>query len=197
MSQKIGPGHPPISGRFRKGQSGNPKGRPRKKDTSKWPFQLTPFDMVMANRITITRNGVTEEVGPDVALQHRIYQRALDGDRGAEREDLKWISKRENARFADLKPKSEYIQFKTTTIQEQNPRNANEAMVILGIASYAPSSEEDGSDRERVPQLESWAVQMALSRRRSRGRLSSSAQQTIASHTKDAESIRWPRSAGK
>lgn len=68
---------------------------------------------------------------------------------------------------------------------------------ILGIASYAPSSEEDGSDRERVPQLESWAVQMALSRRRSRGRLSSSAQQTIASHTKDAESIRWPRSAGK
>ena len=93
MTGKTGRGHPPASTRFRKGQSGNPKGRPRagKAKTS------SAFDIVIDRTLTVTRGGVPREVTVEEALQHQTYRDAIAGNRPARREILKMIAKREQA----------------------------------------------------------------------------------------------------
>ena len=92
MSKKVGPKSPPISSRFQKGQSGNPKGRPRKAKLEKTG---SAFDLVIDKTLTVTQGGVPREVTVDEALQHRTYQDAIAGNRSARREVLKMIAKRE------------------------------------------------------------------------------------------------------
>ena len=79
------PSPPPISGRFRKGQSGNPKGRPRESREKK----PSAFDIIIHRTLTVTQNGVPREVSAEEALQHRTYQDAIGGSRMAQREFLR------------------------------------------------------------------------------------------------------------
>ena len=51
MSDKKGRNQPPVSTRFRKGQSGNPRGRPRKRPA----VQPSAFDVVIDRTLTITQ----------------------------------------------------------------------------------------------------------------------------------------------
>ena len=102
------PTQAPTSSRFRKGQSGNPKGRPRSE-------RATPgsaFDIVIDKTLTVTQGGVPREVTVEEALQHRTYQDAIAGNRSARREVLKMIAAREKylsaasaAAAADRDPK--------------------------------------------------------------------------------------------
>src|SRR5205809_7236768 len=87
----VGPRRPPAATRFRKGQSGNPKGRPRAGP------RLPPsaFDIVIDRTLTVTQNGKAREVMVEKALQQRTYQDAIAGSRLARREILKMIAKRE------------------------------------------------------------------------------------------------------
>lgn len=51
MNHEVGFRRPPPWGRFQKGQSGNPKGRPRKQDrraTGTQPAQLTEFEQLVS-----------------------------------------------------------------------------------------------------------------------------------------------------
>ena len=66
---------PPASTRFRKGQSGNPRGRPRKQPDP----QSSAFDVVIDRTLTIVQDGVPREVTVDEALQHKTYQDAIAG----------------------------------------------------------------------------------------------------------------------
>ena len=84
---------PRASTRFRKGQSGNPRGRPRKKPDP----VASAFDVVIDRTLTIVQDGVPREVTVGEALQHRTYQNAIAGNRAARREVLKMIAKREQA----------------------------------------------------------------------------------------------------
>src|SRR6476660_1364413 len=81
----------PNRGRFRKGQSGNPGGRPRRvRSTSN-----SAFDVIIDRKLKASRGGVLHEVTVEEALQQRTYQEALAGKRLAIREVLRWILKRE------------------------------------------------------------------------------------------------------
>ena len=94
MSNAADRGKPPASTRFRKGQSGNPRGRPKK---TKPDPQSSAFDVVIDRTLTIVQGGVPREVTVDEALQHQTYQNAIAGNRPARREVLKMIAKREKA----------------------------------------------------------------------------------------------------
>ena len=99
---KVGPGNPPKGKRFRKGVSGNPSGRPKKKRA---PDSGSAFDLVIDKTLTITQDGEFCEVTVEEGLQHKTYQDAIDGDRSAQREILKMIAKREKY-FAARKKKT-------------------------------------------------------------------------------------------
>jgi Family of unknown function (DUF5681) len=88
----VGPGRPPKANRFRKGTSGNPKGRPKSRRAS-----ISDFDIIMDRTLTVTQDGKPREVTIEEALQHRTYQEAIKGNRASQREVLKMIAKREMA----------------------------------------------------------------------------------------------------
>lgn len=122
---------PPEHSRFRKGQSGNPTGRPRKAAAT---APTSAFDIIVDKTLTITRNGVPQEVSVEEALQHRTYQDAIAGNRAARREVLKMITKREKALAKSAPKPSVKFSFRN----EIDPDNANEALLILGIACENP-----------------------------------------------------------
>ena len=84
------------SGRFEKGRTGNPNGRPRKVR----PAEASAFQILVDRTLTVTQNGVPREMTVDEALQQRTLEAAIAGSRMAERTILKMITKREKARAA-------------------------------------------------------------------------------------------------
>jgi hypothetical protein len=98
MSDTPEPSRSPRTGRFLKGHSGNPKGRPRKQTTPPdADAARSAFEIVLDKRVTVTQGGVDQELSVEEALQLRTYQDALAGNRAARREVLKMIAKREKA----------------------------------------------------------------------------------------------------
>lgn len=174
------------SGRFQKGRSGNPKGRPRGSSNPKPSRPL--LDIVVDRTLSIRRNGIETEVTVEEALQHKTLQQALAGNRSARREVMKMILKREEA-LAKSAPVKRFP--KIDFVMEDDPENANDALVILGIARRYDEGPNDKYDRLK---LEPWAVQMALGRRRGGSRLTDKDVKEIKRTTWDPETIKWPRS---
>ena len=183
---KVGPGRRPKGTGFRKGVSGNLAGRPRKERPAD---PASAFDVVIDKTLTITQNGKSREVTIEEALWHKTYQNAIAGDRSAQREVLKMIKKREKYLAAHKqKPWTSGGGF----VFEPDPTNADEALLILGIATRNPDLQQFESKREWLL-LEPWAVQAALSRRRGGSKLTEEEIEVIRRCTRDAATLRWPR----
>ena len=184
MSGKPGP---PREGQFRKGQSGNPNGRPK---SAKDPH-TSVFDVVTDKTLTVTRNGRPRDITMEEALQHRTYQDAVKGNRPALREVLKWIDRREKYYASNSKrkpPKPSSLRF------SPDPDNADAALLLLGITAPDPRCQDIDADREQML-LEPWAVQAALSRRRGGRKLRDKDVAEIRRCTRDPDSLRWPKGA--
>lgn len=176
------PHKPSGTGRFTKGKSGNPRGRPKARPVER----NSAFDIVIDRTLSMTRDGARREVSVEEALQHRTYQEAIAGKRMAQRQVMKWIQKREawRAKERARKGSGNIAVFKTSP----DPDNANAALLILGImAPVHPGPSELPSYK-----LEPWAVQAALSRRRSTTPLEAKAIAEINLCTRDPNGIRWP-----
>jgi hypothetical protein len=178
----------PRTGRFRKGHSGNPKGRPRKQGVPP-DAPRSAFEIVLEKRVTVTQAGIDQELSVEEALQLRTYQDALAGNRAARREVLKMIAKREKA-MEDRGLRSQRTLPSVTEKLSPDPRNADAAMCLLGIAAPNKSREEHDSD---ALLLESWAVQAALRRRRGGKALTVQDVSEIKRCTRAPETLRWPR----
>jgi Family of unknown function (DUF5681) len=172
-------------GWFRKGRSGNPKGRP----TSSPASRGSAFEVIVEKTLTVAHHSGTREITMEEALQQRTYQDALAGKRPAMREVLRWIKKRE-AWLAERKPKASQHDFVTRFTSD--PDNADTALLLLGIAAHNPDRAEWGKDRAQLL-LEPWAVQAALHRRRGGNRLTADERDDIRRCTRDPDSLRWPR----
>jgi hypothetical protein len=174
----------PRTGQFQKGQSGNPKGRPRKQ-TALPDTTPSAFEIVFEKRVTVTQGGIDQDLSVEEALQLRAYHDALAGNRAARRVVLRMIAKREKA-IAD---REQRIMPLVTRKIEPEPRNADAAMCLLGIA--AP----DTSDTYHADALllEPWAVQAALGRRRGSEPLTTRDVGAIKRCTRAPETLRWPR----
>ena len=172
-----------MSGRFQKGQSGNPAGRPKARRP-----HVSAFDIVFDKTLTVTQQGIERELTVDEALQLKTYQAALKGSKMAVRAVLKMIEKREVA-LAAKAPKPELT--KTSPFQHvHDSDSADDAMRILGIAStYTDGS---GCWADGKLKLETWATQAAISRP-GRRVLSEQDIDTINRLTKDADALKWPR----
>ncbi len=72
---EVGYGRPPKRSRFKPGQSGNPKGRPRGRKNIHTILEETLFRLV-----TITENGRKRKVPAIEALFLSLLRKSLDGD---------------------------------------------------------------------------------------------------------------------
>ena len=75
MSYEIGYKRPPLNGQFKKGSSGNPKGRPT--GSKNLP---TLLDEELAEKIVITENGKKKTITRQKAIIKRIVNAAMQGD---------------------------------------------------------------------------------------------------------------------
>jgi hypothetical protein len=170
----------PVSGRWQKGQSGNPAGRPKARRP-----HISAFDIIFDKSLTVTRNGVERELTVDEALQMRTYQAALKGKGLAIRQVLKMIEKREAA----LTPSSPPT--KVTLEIEHDSDNANEAMLLLGILERGPPL-AGGGPATRQLKLATWAAQAGISRPGGRV-LSEKDVEDIKRDVIEPEKLKWPR----
>ncbi len=77
---EVGYGRPPKHGQFRKGQSGNPKGRKKGARGLK-----TDLKAELGERLAITENGKTKKLTKQQAMIKQLTAKALGGDMRAVR----------------------------------------------------------------------------------------------------------------
>ena len=171
-----------MSGRFVKGQSGNPSGRPRARRPN-----VSAFDIIFDKTLTAIQNGVEREITVDQALECQTYQAAIKGSRMAVRAVLKMIEKREVAlRKASSGPVIKPKPFRI----EHSSHSADEAMKLLNIICRNPEWDSDDSPRPFV--VETWAAQAAISRP-GRTRLGERRREGLRLFIKDYDKLRWPQ----
>lgn len=172
-----------MSGRFQKGRSGNPAGRPKARRP-----HVSAFNIIFDKTLTVTQNGVERELTVDEALQLQTYQAALKGSKMAVRAVLKMIEKREVA-LAKASPPHPQGVMQTRT--EHDPRNADEAMLILGITVRDPNWLDTCQYGVRM-KLATWASQAGISRP-GRRNLTAREVENIKRECFESEKLKWPR----
>lgn len=173
-----------MSGRFEKGRSGNPAGRPKARRP-----HVSAFDIIFDRTLTVTQNGIDRELTVDEALQLQTYQAALKGSKMAVRAVLKMIEKREVALAkAAPAPRSYAMGFK----MEHEPRNADDAMLLLGITVRDPRWTEGECEYGTRMKLANWAAQAGISRP-GRRTLTDKTIEDIKRDTVEPEKLKWPR----
>lgn len=140
----VGYKRPPRHSRFRKGQSGNPRGR------RKGSGKLSAAERVLERKVTATVDGQRQKVAITEALVLQLTQRALAGDVRATREVLK-IADQLAAATPDPARKGPGI----ITMRFVDPMDCNPALEALGVIVPV-------GDRYKISP---WAVEAAMARR--------------------------------
>ena len=177
-------GERPNRGWFRRGQSGNPGGRPR----SAQGKSSSAFNVIVDRTLRLSRGGVGHEVTVEEALQHRTYQEALAGKRMAIREVMRWMIKRERWLAEHRPPFGGKVSMGGVV---QDPDNADEALLLLGIARENSDRKDLIKDRLQL-QLEPWAVKTALRRRRGARQLTTKEVDEVRRCTHDDGTLKLP-----
>jgi hypothetical protein len=173
-SKKLGYRNPPLHGRFRKGKSGNPGGRPRGKR------RAIPFDAVLGQKVEIRLNGEPTEVTAAEAFLLKLVKSGMDGDARIAALILEALEAERSAReSAEHRSEPMVVQF-------VSPEHPSAAMRTLAMAFKA----DPFRPTARIL-LEPWLVEAALTRLGDR-RLSRKEQRTVWQATRTPTKVKWP-----
>lgn len=166
---------PPPANRFSKGQSGNPKGRPRGQ------HNRPPYDAVLGQIVTVRENGVERRLTAAEAFLLHVTKRGLEGDSAAARAAMAAIEEARSVR---------------TVHGHDSPRRIVRVLVEPGSVNSAlePLRMATKLDRYRPAakmMLEPWLVEAALARLGDR-RLSVEEQATVVAAVRTPHKVRWP-----
>ena len=102
----LGYGNPPQSGRFQKGTSGNPKGRPKGSQNLS-----TIFRKVINQKVVIKENGIKKKVTKGEAVALQLTNKAAAGDVSAAKEIIRLAEAMEQMDFKNTPPRNVTITF--------------------------------------------------------------------------------------
>lgn len=173
-SEAIGRGKPPTTTRFKKGQSGNPRGRPRNRRRE------IPHDTLLGQMVTIREDGRERRVTAAEAFLLQLTKKGLEGDNAAARASLNAI---EAARATHTSREPLHV---SIVWKGASPGSVGASLDALGMAvklnRYSESARYE---------LKPWIVQAALARLGSR-RLSIEEQRIVVESTRTPEKVQWP-----
>ena len=168
----VGYRQPPRTARFRKGQSGNPAGRPRRR------HQQAPYETVLGQMVTIREGGTERRVTAAEAFLLKLAKRGVEGDGAAARASLAVIEEASKRQSADGP-------LNITVMTFVAPGSVTPALEPLRMAKKLDPYRENA----RMA-LEPWLVEAALARRDRK--LSPADQWTIVQATRTPHKVRWP-----
>lgn len=176
MSQEQGAGYasPPADTRFKKGRSGNPKGRPRNRRRE------IPYDAVLGQMVTIREDGRERRVTAAEAFLLQLTQKGIAGDSAATRASLEAIEAARDARsdaFGDIKK----------IIRTMVASGADAIIGKLGIAMRKYPTDEARMRWELNP----WIVEAALERRGDQ-QLTREEQREVWNAARTPQKVDWP-----
>jgi hypothetical protein len=169
----VGYRNPPYASRFRKGQSGNPKGRPRGRRRG------LPYDAVLGQEVTIRENGRERRVTAAEAFLLRLAKLGLDGDIAAAGAAIAAIG---DMRGTDV-PCPRSI---NTVVKFVDPGCVSDAVECLRIGTKLDRYRETA----RMV-LEPWIVEAALERLAEQ-QLTLQQQEVVLKATRTPIKVRWP-----
>ncbi len=174
-AERSGYGQPPKGTRFRKGQSGNPRGRPRNR------HREIPYDGVLGQMVTIREEGRERRVTAAEAFVLQLTQKGLAGDSAATRASLEAI---EGARAASSDSSGSPI---TKIIISSVDSGVDAILEPLGIAKLKYPQDEIRVRWELNP----WIVEAALERL-GETQLSEDEQREVWDATRTPHKVNWP-----
>lgn len=172
--EQVGYGKPPVSTRFRKGQSGNPRGRPRNRHRD------IPHDAVLGQMVTIREDGRERRVTAAEAFLLKLTRKGLAGDSAAARASLEAIERARAVCEGDAQGPSKVILSAVSS-------GADAILQSLGIAV-----KKYPKDKHRVRwELNPWIVEAALERVGDQ-QLTREEQREVWNATRIPHKVQWP-----
>lgn len=173
-SDNVGYRQPPNSTRFAKGQSGNPRGRPKNR------HREAPYEAVLGQMVTLRDGGEERRVTAAEAFLLRLAKRGLEGNGPAARDAIAAIEAARDVQRATTNAISVIIHWAA------EPGSVNSALEPLRMAKKLDPYRETAR-----MMLEPWVVQAALARFGDR-RLSREEQRTVVDATRTPHKVIWP-----
>lgn len=175
MNRSVGYGKPPAATRFKKGKSGNPKGRPKNR------YKTDPYSAVLGQMVTIREHGRERRVTAAEAFLLQLTQKGLAGDSAAARASLDAIEQARSARGDDHQG-IDAIVLKLVAI------GADAILDTLGLATMKYPADESRVRWELNP----WIVEAALERLGER-KLTLEEQREVWGATRMPHKVTWPK----
>lgn len=172
--ESVGYGKPPRSTRFKKGQSGNSKGRPKNR------HREIPYDALLGRIVTIREAGEERRVTAAEAFLLQLTQKGLAGDSAAARASLEAIEMAQAARANNG----------TGPIKLIWSFVGSGADAIIGTLGIATRKYPTDENRVRW-HLNPWIVEAALERLGQK-RLTEAEQRTVWNATHTPLKVKWP-----